>query len=68
MLPVVDVTDAPTDAFRPDSRIVTFSQYGKAFPLPDDRVMLTTAAWRRPGRVYAADYGKKLVFVEFEPS
>jgi hypothetical protein len=63
--PTVDVCDAPRDAFRERGYVFTFDEYGRIeTPLPDDLVTLTDGDIEEPGRVYAVDFGKQLVYVE----
>jgi hypothetical protein len=63
--PVVDICEAPRDAFRQRGYVLTFSQYGDIeTPLPDDLTVLVDGDTEEPGRVYAVDFGKKLVYVE----
>jgi hypothetical protein len=63
--PVVNVCGAPRDAFRQRGYVLRFDEYGNIeTPLPDDLVTLTDGDTEEPGRVYAVDFGKKLVYVE----
>lgn len=63
----VDISKAKADEVRPGGLSVDFDTYGYTIPLPGDVVMMVNGDDETPGRVYAANYGQKVVYLEPDP-